>query len=248
MACDAAQRGAAKATTERGKFERLSGITSPVNLLKALLNSPVNYGFCIAFGGRSRDKESMQANTQEIPSRDTAETEREKGTHYPLALWLKMKADFVTGKGSLLELCAKHGMNYNAVLGKSSQQKWGKLREKWLAKRSADFEAATTIEHTPEPVRDTAPIQDQAAILKAHIARIDLALAEAFIARDVADLTKARATLMDQLYLAQHGTKPGIAKPGKRSNRPAMPQPEPQPDTLPVVFDSMQPGSQAVSA
>jgi hypothetical protein len=164
-------------------------------------------------------------------------TPHKPGTRYTLDLWMRVKRDFVTGKGSLVELSEKYGMSYPTVLTVSAEQKWGKLRTKWVESKTEQLLEETKPEPIPDPNEAQGRVKDKISTLRTQVDMIDRSLEAAFLARDIADLVKAKSVLEDLLFIAEHGMKPGTMKPARQKQRGSNASPIPIPEPLPMVVD-----------
>jgi hypothetical protein len=65
-------------------------------------------------------------------------------------IWLRCKTDYITGKGSLREVAARHGVAKSSVEKKALNEKWTRLRD--------EFEAAQLAKLIPPPPPTLPPV------------------------------------------------------------------------------------------
>jgi len=169
---------------------------------------------------------SGQEPDRQQPETSPAPTHR----HHPLSVWLAIRNEFVTGKGSLDSLCSKHGISMNTAKPRSIREKWTEKREQWLARQLAKTEPETVT--TPEqPKSDTDPGSLQARIetIQTRIQEGEAALGQAENGKEFQSIATGLKNLYEIWSLLTGHEKPGIRK----SNLPkrktlTLPTPEPE--------------------
>jgi hypothetical protein len=165
---------------------------------------------------------------------DLQETIRKPGVPkpYPLATWLKLKTDYVHGKGSLADLARMAGVTVDQAHKRSAREGWRADRTDWFEQQQKrlDRERQEQDRQTqPQPVPEQPRDGTRAGTVLQQIDQIDKAIAVA-MPSDLPKLADAKAKLWALLY-----PKPGTIRP--KRGRPSQPEPieptpapEPEPD------------------
>ena len=151
------------------------------------------------------------------------------GTHYSLAQWMELKSSYIQGKGTLKKLCNSMGMNYETAKTKSCHEKWEKKQATWVKARELKLGIGEEIEETSEPIPNN-NTGSELETTERQLRLVNHALEMSIFPRDIADLTKAKATLVETLSILRTGCKPGTNKPEAQKKR----RPSYQDDTEPV--------------
>lgn len=158
--------------------------------------------------------------------------------HYPFALRLKARSDFVRGEGTLEKIARRYSVNEQTLRQWSSQEKWSKHRKLFVQKKiQADDPPEIPIPYTPQipsPSNSSNSLQSQILKIETHLAQIDEAITEARTGRELRDLMMARKLAADQWANYTGFPKPGTRKQGKKSGGQSAP-----------VFEPLDPGIQA---
>src|SRR5277367_3325029 len=137
----------------------------------------------------------------------------QKRNYYPLALKLKVRNEFVTGKGSLPQIAARHGINVYCLESWCCADKWTKRRRCFLERLIAksDQTGELSLSNSTFNFNGT-DLASQITKIETHIANIDKAIDEAVSnPRELRDLMFARKLAADQW-----ANYTGFPKPGTR--------------------------------
>lgn len=152
--------------------------------------------------------------------------------HYPLALKLAFKRDFIHGKGTAEALAHKHRVSYHTARQWVADGKWTKTRALWLKKQEMMDETAVAVPapETPEQVAKQT-LSDRVKIIESRIREGEESLANAADAKEFQALCIGLEKLYSIWSLLTGHERPGVRRP-QRSKRsmPSM-QGLPQPDT-----------------
>jgi hypothetical protein len=144
----------------------------------------------------------------------------------PLATWLKLKADYIHGKGALAVLARAAGITPDIAHKRSAREQWSRIRDEWFVMQNKKLERIEQeqdrqTEAGPAPAADQS--QTRAGTVLAQIDRIDQAMLVANPS-DLPKLADAKAKLWSLLY-----PKPGTNR-RRRPGQPVLPEPiEPTP-------------------
>jgi len=133
--------------------------------------------------------------------------------------WLKLRAEYVAGKGFLRELAPKYGIPVQTALWRCAKEKWGQARQAFVHRK-------THSESPPDELPPVPVLPPQADVvarrihrLELQLERIDLMIDEANDAGKLDHLASARARLFEQWRILSGVPKPGVRKPS-RDRRP----------------------------
>jgi len=116
----------------------------------------------------------------------------------------------VIGKGSYAEIAQRYNLNPLTVRDWQHRDSWLELRTKReMLEVNRLLASQQTIKDLPKYVPNVA---NEISILQAHILATDHLLQTCFDPKDVAQLTRARKELQEQLWIAERGVKPGTQK------------------------------------
>ncbi len=162
--------------------------------------------------------ESMEETVTEILPSNNNDKPQE---HYTLADWLSLKRDFIQGKGSLQKLCERHDFSYGTAKNRCATEKWDAKRAAYIKAVEAKMGFGDIAENAASLVAKE-PVDSELAITLRQLEMVNNALLMSIASRDIADLSKAKATLVETLHILRHGGKPPtLAKPSSKPSRRA---------------------------
>lgn len=147
---------------------------------------------------------------------------------FPLALRLKIRNEWLAGKGTFAVIAKRHGIALATLRDWSCREKWGPKRKKFMAAQKLRFETNGELPEIPTPsVNPSNSLASQIKRIETHLTKIDEAITEARTGRELRDLMMARKLAADQWANYTGFPKPGTRKQGKKSGGQSAPVFEP---------------------